>query len=527
MSVNKPGLAKSSQALTFTKNTQGKRTSLVSAYRDGTAANPRSTVTANLRNTTTSVGVFTSSGARVMLNGGRTSLRNVNPMFVKPDHSDLRAGLNLNRGYDIKYMKDMQNWWTAQGAHHCNSSGMSGFEKAMIAMSMINNLAKTLDDVTTDKAGKSSLAKAAANPSSTESVSNKAISNGVSTGTFATKLDGSSSFGEIKGLESQVENKKANLDSDYKKSDVKSAIDEGLAKEDVKAGLAAAGINLDTSSIALQTLDTTDMTKAIETVTKDIQEVKDFISGDLKAATATATSKSETLGQQIVGYQSSIDRYTAIMNSPTATESEKAEAKAKVEEYTKLKEEAEATKKQVDAAIKELGDIEKTCNKNIQELEAKKAEVEDVQKFEAEVKDKKYEMAQNQDKQLGKIMDKIIKLDKEISAKIAQNNKKSGDNDSKRNDKIDNLISERSALYASLGTLTSSLSSAGQTEFENSKGKKYSLQNLEKAINYAQAQPAQEQPPTQKAVTPPVINEQDIYDNLGVPRTMMDDTAFA
>lgn len=314
-------------------------------------------------------------------------------------------------------------------------------------------------------------------------------------------LSSAGSFSDIKALEDKAEAQKANLDSSYKDLDISSDVQEMLSGEDVKAGLEKAGVTLDTSALALSSLDANDLEASMKTVDSDINNVTNFQTTELPKAKAGVSEQSGIIGQQINATQISIDTATeqktgleaqraqlaATGQDTSAIDQQISQLETQINELTEKKEKLEADKANLDAATKALGEIEKKCGEAIKELQAKKTEIEDMKEFEDEVKDKKYDLAKSQDEQLKKTMDSIDRINKEIDSLKDKNPDKANKSDQKRLAKYNQLIEERNGLYTDLSNLTSALSSAGETEFTNSRNKTYKLQNLDKAMNYGQA----------------------------------------
>ncbi len=581
MSVNKPGLAKSSQALTFAKNTQGKKTSLVSAYRDGTAANPRSTVTVNLRNTQSRVEVFTSSGARVMLNGGQTSLRNVNPMLVRNDNSALRAGLNPNRGYDIKYMKDMQKWWAAnQGTHHCNSDGMSGWQKTMIAMSAINQLAQTFADVTTDKAGKSSSTTAAANPSSTESVSNKAIVSSSSTkisnsttGTISgmSKAKDSST---LRGAIESAENAKASMQAEL--ASLKEQIPSlKEAANDVKEDLAKLNEEVKTKEKAVseQKADLSQKESNYKDAEKTLAKQNEAFNtacNNLKAANnrlGIAEGNLSTAKEAFTAAQNNIDPNTGAPVQPAYSQAEAAyeKAEAAFRQAQADVDKAENAKQQAAGSLEDAKANKESTKKwyleSKQNYEAAKESYETSKKELDTMKGKQAEMQakvdayENAVKQQTQLINDIAALDSEIptqKTRLAELEKKESDG-------LENAVNTILKMESKMSGKDGILDTDDDKKLGSKNKAKYNeALDLRRNVNYSKL--AQTNGETlggttfrkasydgetlymigMKAVTADEYNKayqsaggilptdmQNTYDNLGILRTMMDDTAFA
>ena len=110
------------------------------------------------------------------------------------------------------------------------------------------------------------------------------------------------------------------------------------------------------------------------------------------------------------------------------------------------------------------------CDQNIQDLQAKKTEVQDLIKFENLIKDKEYNLARSQDAQLGKVNAEIAKISDKIDKLSAKNIKSNG----KQTDEINELIAQRDGLYAMQSELIASLSAAPD-DIRNNLGTKYDI----------------------------------------------------
>ena len=305
--------------------------------------------------------------------------------------------------------------------------------------------------------------------------------------TLSGKLSSAGSFSDIQGLEQQSAEKKANLDAGYQELNISDSVNETLSGEGVQDGLKLAKVDIDTSALQLSNLDPNDLDASIKTIDTDINEITNFQTSTLPTAKAQVSEQSGIIGQQINSTQISIDQYEAQKAALPAGDSQIAELDSKIQELTKKKEQLEADKAKLDSANEALTNIESQCGEIIGELNGKKTEIEDMKKFDDNVKDKKYDLAKSQDEQLKKTMDSIDKLTKQIDSLADNDPGKATKSDQNRLAKYNSLIQERAGLYETLGTLTQSLSSAGETKFENSKGQPYTLKNLDKAMNFGQA----------------------------------------
>ena len=310
----------------------------------------------------------------------------------------------------------------------------------------------------------------------------------VTGGSLATSLTSATSFTEITKIETEIAQKKTNLNENYQKigTDAKKGVDEILQGEGVKDGFTLAGVELDTSSLQLSPLDPDYLEESMQTIDSDIKKFGDFNTLTLPQAKTKITAKSGQITGELNAKTVDLERLKA-SNKNGVNDA----AIAKLEEEIKTLEEQ---KKQLEAAEKAIEQITKECESAIKDLEARKTEIADIKKAEDNMKDKKYDLAKSQDNELKKSMTEIDKINQEIEKlSIDKNPDKYDKSDEKRAAKMNSLMSQRSSLYSQLGKLAGSLSGAGATEFENSKHQKYTIQNLDKAMDMISSKPAEAQ----------------------------------
>lgn len=508
-----PGIAKSSQALVFKKNTNSK--SLAAAYNEGTSARPRTTLKTTVGgNVSKSTLVTTLSGGTFNVASGR-SLRNVNPNLVKPDNSALRAGLNPNKGYDIAFMKDFASKFGKIANPYANNTNhLSTLDKIALLTAAGVQIGKAIDSASTKSTTKT---PDTTQNNSTVDVSKKAMTSGASSTSLMGGLSGANSFNDINGLEAKAENIK-NSFNNYKEGN---KVDFNFS-QDTANTLKTMDIDIDIDSLALSDLNMTDLEGASETIQKDYQKIGQFKSTDIQNAKTKLSSKKGQINGNIKANTDTIARNTASINNLKASISSLDEqinilsqkiniagegGEAQLEELIKQRdaqkaelsklenENRELTNKnnelnaelgRVKTAETEISALESACDEAVEQLKTRESEIKDLQKFEDEVQSKKYDLAKKQDETLAKTMKEISNIDKEIKTLVAKNNKKTTDNDGKRNGKIDQLNSQKAALYQTLSSTISSLQDAGTTSFKY-KNNTYEVKNLDKAQSYLES----------------------------------------
>lgn len=296
-----------------------------------------------------------------------------------------------------------------------------------------------------------------------------------STGALSGALDSASSFSEISSLESQADAKKASMASDYQKIDISSKAAEALQQDGVQDGLKLAGVTLDTNALKLETLNPDDLDASANSVEKDMGEVEDFQQKDLTDAKAKISERRGAIDQGIESLNGQLERLEAQQGkegAPANLDQQIADCKAKIEKLEKQKE-------QVDKAEDAVDQLNKDCTQLLTDLKAQQSAIKDLKEFEGEIKDKKYDLAKEQDGQLGKNMKEIDKLNKKMQGIKG--------NDDKDVQKREEISKEIAGLKSEMKTALSSLQDAGTTSFENSKGKKYEVKNMGNASMYISA----------------------------------------
>lgn len=331
------------------------------------------------------------------------------------------------------------------------------------------------------------------------------------TGNFTSSLSGAKSFAEVNKIENEIAQKKANLNTDYKGVGTKATanVDEILGGEGVSDGMKLAGVDIDKSAFELSELKPDDLEGCIKTVDQDIQKIGDFKTKDLVQAKAKISEKSGQISGTLTVKKGDLDRSKAELSTLESTNADGSktaqinELKGKIEKLEKEVKELEDQKKQIEAAEKAVEQISTEAQNTIDNLKAKKTEIEDMKKAEDGMKDKKYDLAKSQDEELGKTMQKLEKLNKEIDelSKADKSPDKYDKKDEARANKLNGLIAQRSGLYSQLSQLVSSLSAAGDTTFKNSKNQSYTIKNLEKANNMLSSKPADPTPASTPATT--------------------------
>ena len=296
-----------------------------------------------------------------------------------------------------------------------------------------------------------------------------------STGALSSALEDASSFGDISKLEGQADAKKANMASDYQKIDISSKAAEALQQDGVQDGLKLAGVTLDTNALKLETLNPDDLEASTKSVEKDMGEVEDFQQKDLTDAKAKISERRGAIDQGLESLNGQLERLEAQQGkegAPANLDQQIADCKAKIEKLEKQKE-------QVDKAEGAVDQLNKDCTQLLTDLKAQQSTIKDLQEFEGEIKDKKYDLAKEQDGQLGKNMKEIDKLNKKWQG-IKGTDEKALSQKAEIEKEISGLKSEMKATL-------SSLQDAGTTSFENSKGKKYEVKNMSNASVYLSA----------------------------------------
>jgi len=303
---------------------------------------------------------------------------------------------------------------------------------------------------------------------------NHSVSNST---TFSGQLSGATSFNQLNSLESTVNTKKASLDSDYQSLNPKEEM--GEIKDKGKEGFELAGVTLNTDNLTLSTLDSNDLEACMETIESDIAKFGNFQTNELPAAKGQITTKSGQVKGEISAKEGQLSQLKA-NNKDGQNDAQIQELEQQIRDLKKQQE-------QLKTAEDAISELESKCESTKADLETKKAEVKDMKQFEDKVKDKKYDLAKSQDKELGKTLDKLKKLDAEIKkASVDKNGSDYNKKDDKRADKLKQLNAERAEVFGKMSGLISSLSAAGGQgiKIQNSKGNEVQITNLEKAMQY-------------------------------------------
>ena len=262
------------------------------------------------------------------------------------------------------------------------------------------------------------------------------VSTASSLGATSSRLIGATSFSEICNLESQVTQKEQSAASDYASAgqQIQQNISNTLSQ--ASDGLQLAGVNIDTSSLQLSTLDMSNPDGAMATIDQDTSKIRNFYESTLSSAKTSISSKK----CEISGRRQALEAQKGQPNAPADLDDQIKELKAQEDKLI-------AAEDAIDQAVKD-------CQSSIDTLNQKKADIRDVRQFKNLVSDKKYDLAKTKDKELGDLKKQAKKLEK----------------DSKSN------ASNLQALQQQINTLTQELQSAGP--IQNSKKQFYTFKNL-------------------------------------------------
>lgn len=299
----------------------------------------------------------------------------------------------------------------------------------------------------------------------------------VGTTGFASQMSASTSFTQLNELETQANAKKESLDADYQKLDPREDMNKTISE--ASEGLVLAGVTLDVNDLALSTLDKNNLEASLTSIDSDIAKIGNFQTNELPAAKNQISTKSGQIKGNISALEGQLSQLKA-NNTDGKNNAQIQELEGKIEKLKKQQE-------QLATAEAKIDELSTQCNNTKGDLEIKKAELKDIKNFEDNIKDKKYNLAKEQDKELKKTLEQIQKLDTQIkNASVDSNGDVYDKKDNKRNDKLNKLMSERNVLYNTMGSLIKSLSAAGGNgvNFENSKKQTYTIQNLQTAIAY-------------------------------------------
>ncbi|MCM1339290.1 MAG: hypothetical protein NC191_06435 [Muribaculaceae bacterium] len=369
--------------------------------------------------------------------------------------------------------------------------GMSGFEKAMMIGQLTNQGLATLNKILgSDKTA----APAAASASNTidQNFGTDAAQTATAT-TFTGQLKGTTSFTQINAMESQVAQKKGALNNT--KQDIgqesETNMNNILSANGVQAGLEAAGVTINSSSVSsllTANFDGENYDTFLSAIDSDITQIQNFQTTELGQATAKVGEQIGIVSGQITSANNELGQLK--LQLATATGDAKTALEGQIQAKERQIQELEAKQQQLNSAKEALEQVKTETQNTIDSLNDKKSDVKDIREFENKVKDKKYDLAKSQDKELGKTLEKLKKLEIEIQkASIDKNGKVYDKKDDKRNTKLAQLNSQKSALLSAMGNLVTSLSAAGGqgTSIANSKNQNYTISNLDKALAYQPA----------------------------------------
>ena len=432
-----------------------------------TNVSPKAAIANNLRSQGvaqgTSWGIFaqrTMTGLGVQYNN--RAFNNGSISATRHALNDNRTIVNNNIGY---------------GHVHSNNGNntMNKFMAGMMAMNMLGQLGANIAD--TVKSTKPSdkgdiLSNSPATPSDNSNIDN-----------LSNKLSKATSFQTINNIETELGTKLSNFGNEYgkigKDSSGNNLIEQTLSAEDIQAGLSSASVKIDYSKLNLSEITLTnastiqDIETAVGKIDTDKKAVEEFQDSQVKTAIKSCKDKSEALSTDIRGIDAQIK---ALEGKKTGDAETDAIIDRQIKERQEKKAALEAEKAKVDKAKDAL---ETTVKQQISDitsaLDTKKDELNDLKKTKSELADKKYDLAKEQDEKINKNKQKMDKLNTEINTlrKSTTDAKKGKDNLNKLNAKIN----EYNGLVNNMKSLDTSLKEAGNTEFTNSKGKKYTIEN--------------------------------------------------
>lgn len=333
-------------------------------------------------------------------------------------------------------------------------NGTSTMEKLMMFAMMGNmvtqfgkGIADTIKDIKGSDDKKDVKTKKPVEPANTTHIpDNEGAGSIIEGGNFYNTFTSADSFTKLKNI--NTSEKATALQSSYKNS-LESSINpikQDLADENIKAGLDLAGVTIDLSQLDLSeiTLDVNNLSTfdtALGKVDEDIAKINTF-KGTISASIGTLTQKSSDIGLSIRGLEAS---KTAAQAAEARGETPSPSSKELEEQINKLTED----RQKVDAALAELKSIQdKDVPGMISTLTAKKTEINDIKKVQAEFNDKKYALAE--------------KLNNDIKQRKSQMDKAKKEND----------ITKFNKLVATMKNLKAEVDAAGDpTEIKNSKNK--------------------------------------------------------
>lgn len=441
-------------------------------------ASPKAAIAANLGNASRSTGVSYGIFAQRSLTGSGIHLNN--RLFNSASISATRHALNDNR---VALFNNI-----GVAPHKCNHNNgdntMNKFMAGMMAMNMMAKLtAQTIDTINSaksNKADKSSPVDSKNNNNA--SIQGKSLND---------RLDAAKSFSDIKNIELELNNKLSGFGAEYSKigksaDGSQTLIQETLQNEDIQAGLKSAGVTIDYSKLTLsgisltETSSISDIETAVGQIDTDKKAVEEFQNTQVKTAVASCQTKIEALDASIRGKDTQITsleaKKTGDASVDAGIDAQIAEIKQDIEKLKAEKAEVEKAKEALETTVKQqVSDITKA-------LDTKKSELNDLKKTKAEMMDKKYDLAKEQDEKATKNQTKMDKLKKEIDTLRSQTtDPKKGDSNL---DKLNKKIGEYNGLATEMKTLYKSLKDAGVSEITNSKNQKHTIKNANENASY-------------------------------------------
>ena len=287
---------------------------------------------------------------------------------------------------------------------------MSGMQKGMMGAQFLQMGFNTIGGIVNAFSGESPISQLTQGVSSLSGGLSSASSMGSSLGANTTSLMGANSFNSIQNLEKEVSQNKGQFQANYTneaaqmKSDIEGILGEAGAAEGLKL-VGADNLKVPTpdASINMEDLDST-----MNNIDGDIDKLKTFYTNDLGGVKGDISSKKGEITGTIQAKTDKLDSLKAQRGKEGAPATLEADIEKLESEIKELKEQKEQLEK-ADAAIDQAT---KKCQEDIDKLNGKKAQLKDIKQFEGAVKDKKYDLAKSQDKQMKDLMKQIDKYAK-------------------------------------------------------------------------------------------------------------------
>ena len=355
---------------------------------------------------------------------------------------------------------------------------MSGFEKAALVMALLNQGVTAGLQIANAKSTKNTSVGNSQKMSESDQAFNYDSSKFKMTGELKT----ADSFGKIKNVENEANQKLDNFGTDYDKIGKNARDNIAKTEVDINNKLQGTDVKLDIDlsklSITAPEIDANDLStldKAAQDIGKDIKSVNEFKTKDLAEANKTIDTALTSVGQEISKLEGSLSKTKAAeaeatkngtpMPSPSSAEIQKDLDKAKAKQ-TKLKD-----------AQKELnGTMAKQADDLIESLQAKQNELGDIKQVKEQTNEKKFELAKEQNDTVLKNAKELNKLDAQIATlqgKLATPDGKDYDKNSKE---LNKLIDKFNGLYEPTTNAMASLKEANETTFTY-KGKTIDISN--------------------------------------------------